>query len=138
MADQTAGDPEVPQESPLLRGTETILLVEDEDGVRRVVETMLKRHGYQVLSSSSSSEAMGLAERHTDVIHLLITDVVMPGMSGRKTAERMLTRRPEMKVLYVSGYGESLDDQAKTAFLQKPFSTEELALKIREVLHEAP
>jgi YesN/AraC family two-component response regulator len=67
-------------------------------------------------------------------IDLLITDVVMPGMSGRKMAECMLTHRPGMKVLYVSGYGESIDSE--TAFLQKPFTTDELALKIREVLRD--
>ncbi len=137
VVEQVADEPETPRDSPVLRGTETILLVEDEDGVRRVLETMLKRHGYEVLSSASSTEAMGISERHQGVIDLLITDVVMPGMSGRKMAECMLTQRRQMKVLYVSGYGESLDSQAKTTFLQKPFTTEELALKIREVLREA-
>jgi two-component system, cell cycle sensor histidine kinase and response regulator CckA len=77
---------------------------------------------------------VGLAERHRETIDLLITDVVMPGMGGRKLAENMLTHRPSMKVLYVSGYGDSIDSHA--AFLQKPFTTEELALKIREVLHD--
>jgi PAS domain S-box-containing protein len=135
VVEQSADDLETPQQSPVLRGTETILLVEDEDGVRRVVETMLKRHGYQVLSSASSTDAMGLAERHQGEIDLLITDVVMPGMNGRKMAECMLMLRARMKVLYVSGYGESIDSHA--AFLQKPFTTDELALKIREVLREA-
>jgi PAS domain S-box-containing protein len=137
VVEQAALGLESPAKSPVLRGTETILLVEDEDAVRHVVETMLKRHGYQVLSSASSTDAMQVAERHSGVIDLLVTDVVMPGMSGRKMAERMLTERPGMKVLYVSGYGESLDSQAKSTFLQKPFSTDELALKIREVLREA-
>ncbi len=124
-----------PRESPLLQGTETILLVEDEDGVRRVLETMLKRHGYQVLSSASAADAMAVAERHAGEIDLLITDIVMPGMSGRKMAERMMAQRPQMRVLFVSGYGEPIEPHGKTAFLQKPFTTEELALKIREVLH---
>jgi DNA-binding response OmpR family regulator len=100
--------------------------------VRHVVETMLKRHGYQVLSSASVSDALGLAERLDGALDLLITDVVMPGMSGRKMAECMLANRPGMKVLYVSGYGDSIDSE--DAFLQKPFTTDELALKIREVL----
>jgi two-component system cell cycle sensor histidine kinase/response regulator CckA len=134
--EQPPDELEVALESPLLRGTETILLVEDEEGVRRVLETMLKRHGYQVLSSSSSADALALGARHTGEIHLLITDVVMPGMSGRRMAEHMLTQRPEMRVLFVSGYGEPLEAQTNTAFLQKPFKTEDLALKIREVLLE--
>ncbi len=134
--EQPPDELEVALESPLLRGSETILLVEDEEGVRRVLETMLKRHGYQVLSSSSSADALALGARHTGEIHLLITDVVMPGMSGRRMAEHMLTQRPGMRVLFVSGYGEPLEAQANTAFLQKPFKTEDLALKIREVLLE--
>jgi CheY-like chemotaxis protein len=132
VVEQAADELNVHPQSPVLRGTESILLVEDEDGVRHVVETMLKRHGYQVLSSSSSSHALALAERLDGAIDLLITDVVMPGMSGKKMAESMLQHRPQMKVLYVSGYGESIDSGA--AFLQKPFTTDELALKIREVL----
>jgi two-component system, cell cycle sensor histidine kinase and response regulator CckA len=136
VVEQAADRLDTPRASPVLRGTETILLVEDEDGVRHVVETMLKRHGYQVLSSASSTDALGVAERHPGVIDLLVTDVVMPGMSGRKMAECVLAQRPAMKVLYVSGYGESLDSEAKTTFLQKPFTTDELALKIREVLRE--
>ncbi|HEV2687015.1 MAG TPA: ATP-binding protein, partial [Bryobacteraceae bacterium] len=123
-----------PQASPVLRGTETILLVEDEDGVRHVVETMLQRHGYQVVPCSSAADALAQAERYPGVIHLLITDVVMPGMSGRRMAERLLNQRPAMRVLFVSGYGESLDTQGNAAFLQKPFTTGELALKIREVM----
>jgi PAS domain S-box-containing protein len=129
---QTPEDREPRDEGGAPRGTETILLVEDEDPVRRVVETMLKRHGYQVLASASSQEALATAERHRGTIHLLITDMVMPGMSGRKMAECLLAGRPAMKVLYVSGYGHA---QAKgdAHFLQKPFSSEELAAKIREM-----
>jgi two-component system, cell cycle sensor histidine kinase and response regulator CckA len=123
-----------PQDSPVLRGTETILLVEDEDGVRHVVETMLQRHGYRVLPYPSAADALTQAERYAGVIDLLITDVVMPGMSGRRMAERLLKQRPSMRVLFVSGYGETLDTQGSAAFLQKPFTTGELALKIREVM----
>ncbi len=120
---------------PAARGNETILLVEDEEGVRRVVETMLKRHGYSVLSSGSTAEALKVAQQHAGSIHLLITDIVLPGMSGRKMADHLTAQRPEMRVLYVSGYGDPNGPVAGAAFLQKPFSNEELALKIREVLH---
>jgi two-component system, cell cycle sensor histidine kinase and response regulator CckA len=115
------------------RGTETVLLVEDEDPVRRVVETMLKRHGYHVIASASPKDAVVAAEQHRGEIHLLITDMMLPGMSGRKMAECLTQSRPNMKVLYVSGYGDA-KARNDVAFLQKPFSTEELATKIREVL----
>ena len=131
-------DGELPASEPghPLRGTETILLVEDEEGVRRVLETMLRRHGYRVLSAGSSSSAMAAADKHKGAIHLLISDVVMPGMSGRKMAECMIQRRPDMRVLYVSGYGDAASESG-APFLQKPFSTQELALKIRDVLRGA-
>jgi two-component system, cell cycle sensor histidine kinase and response regulator CckA len=133
VVEQGAEDLDAPREKCAPRGTETILLVEDEAPVRRVVETMLKRHGYQVLASASSSDALAAAERHSGAIHLLITDLMLPGMSGRKMAERLTACRPEMKVLYVSGFGDA-NAQKDAHFLQKPFSTEELATKIREVL----
>jgi len=122
----------------LPRGTETILLVEDEDSVRRVVETMLKRHGYEVLSSTSPAEAMAIVDRHPKTIDLVITDMMMPGMSGREMAERLLQRRPAMRVLFVSGYGEPVDSALGGAFLQKPFTIDEITHKIREVLHASP
>jgi CheY-like chemotaxis protein len=137
VAEETAEPVEAPRESPALRGAETILLVEDEDGVRRVVETMLKRHGYNVLSSASCGDAMSLAERYAGPIHLLITDVVMPGMSGRTMAESLTALRPETKVLYVSGYGGPLESDISSGFLQKPFTTEELARKIRALFPAA-
>jgi two-component system cell cycle sensor histidine kinase/response regulator CckA len=137
VAEEPAEAVEAPRESPALRGAETILLVEDEDGVRRVVETMLKRHGYNVLSSASCSDAMSLAERYAGPIHLLITDVVMPGMSGRTMAESLTALRPETKVLYVSGYGGPLESDISSGFLQKPFTTEELARKIRALFPAA-
>ncbi len=133
VVEQTLEALELPSERRAPRGTETILLVEDEDGVRRVVEAMLKRHGYQVLSSASSAEALATAERHRGVIHLLITDMVMPGMNGRKMADCLMAARPDLKVLYVSGYGDA-KAESDAHFLQKPFSTDELAAKIRELL----
>jgi len=133
VTEATPEDRELPDAKRAPRGTETILLVEDEGPVRRVVETMLKRHGYQVLASASSQDALAFAEKHRGEIHLLITDIVMPGMSGRKMAECLTARRPDMKVLYVSGYGDA-QAESDARFLQKPFSTEELATKIREML----
>ena len=136
VAEEPAEPAQVAGGAPNLRGAETILLVEDEDGVRRVVESMLARHGYNVLSSASCGEAMALAERYAGPIHLLITDMVMPGMSGRAMAESLVARRPETKILYVSGYGGPVEGGEAVGFLQKPFTNEELALKIRELFPE--
>ncbi|HWY47646.1 MAG TPA: response regulator [Bryobacteraceae bacterium] len=138
VAEEAAEPVEAHRDSAVPGGAETILLVEDEDGVRRVVETMLTRHGYNVLSSGSCGEAMALAERYAGPIHLLITDVVMPGMSGRTMAENLIAQRPETKVLYVSGYGGPVESETTTGFLQKPFTTEELARKIRELFPQIP
>jgi two-component system cell cycle sensor histidine kinase/response regulator CckA len=136
VAQQVSEEVAAPQSSPLFQGSETILLVEDEEGVRRVVEAMLKRRGYKVLSSASPAEAIAVADGHQGAIDLLIADMVMPGMSGQKMAERLTATRPHMRVLYVSGYGDPIGARATFAFLQKPFSTEELAVKVREVLRE--
>jgi CheY-like chemotaxis protein len=134
VAAQSADDLEPPSARNVASGTETILLVEDEEGVRRVVETMLKRHGYNVLASASPTDALAAASLHDGTIDLLITDIVMPGLSGSKMAECLAESRPNMKVLYVSGYGDASLSQNDAYFLQKPFSTEELAAKIREML----
>jgi len=125
------------------RGTETVLLVEDEDGVRALIRQVLHKHGYMVLEARHGGEALLQCERHKGPIELLLTDVVLEQMSGRELAERLCPMRPEMKVLYVSGY---TDDailhhgvlNPGTAFLQKPFTTEALARKIREVLGSKP
>lgn len=137
VAEQSQELTRSPDERRAPRGTETILLVEDEDAVRRVVQSMLKRHGYQVLASASPEDALTLADQHGGVIHLLITDIVMPGMSGRKMAETLTELRPEIKVLFVSGYGDA-SSQNGGYFLQKPFSAGELATKVREVLSSLP
>jgi DNA-binding NtrC family response regulator len=120
-------------------GTETILLVEDEDQVRLVAFGILRRNGYQVLEARNAGEALLLCEKHPEPIHLLLTDVVMPQMSGPELAKRLSVIRPAMKILCMSGY---TDDavlrhglvESEIAFLQKPFTSETLARKVRDVL----
>ena len=120
-------------------GTETVLLVEDEDGVRALVRQVLTRHGYTVLEARHGSEALLQCERHKGTIHLLVSDVVLEQMSGPELAKRLLALRSDLKVLFVSGYtDDAIIHQgvltSDTAFLQKPFTTEALARKIRQVL----
>ena len=122
-------------------GTETILLVEDEDAVRAVSRFALQTFGYSVLEANRPTEAIRLCEQHQGPIALLVTDIVMPGMGGRALTERISELRPGIKVLYVSGY---TDDavvrhgvlQADVAFLQKPFTPTSLANKVRQVLDQ--
>jgi two-component system, cell cycle sensor histidine kinase and response regulator CckA len=129
-----------PVESPTsLRGTETILLVEDDDQVRAVALAILRKCGYLVIEARHAGEALLHSERHAGNIHLLLTDVVMPHVSGPELAKRLATSRPEMKVLCMSGY---TDDsivrhgvlEAHLAYLQKPITPEALTRKVREVL----
>jgi len=120
-------------------GTETILLVEDEETVRGLVSNVLAGGGYRVLVASHSEEAFQVSGQYEGTIHLMVADVVMPRMSGRELAERLASSRPKMKVLYISGY---TDDAVVrhgvltegTAFLQKPFTPEVLLRKVRDVL----
>jgi two-component system cell cycle sensor histidine kinase/response regulator CckA len=124
---------------PLPRGSETILLVEDEESLRELVRECLEATGYTVLGAKHGAEALEICERHEGPVHLLLTDVVMPQMSGRELAERLGAVRPNIPVLYMSGY---TDDAVVlhgvlaegTAFLQKPFGAEALARKVREML----
>jgi len=127
----------------LPRGTETVLLVEDAAAVRAAVRQVLERQGYTVLEAPHGNAALALATAHEGPIHLLLTDVVMPGLSGRQVADQLKQLRPDTRVLYASGY---TDDavvrhgvlEAGIAYLQKPFTTGGLARKVREVLDHPP
>ena len=125
-----------------LRGSETVLLVEDENAVRQPACEFMKRCGYNVIEAKDGLQAVEAAARHKGPINLMVTDVVMPGMSGGQLAELLAEKYPKMKVLFISGYSEKvvlrhniLDVQ--TNFLQKPFTLKSLAAKIREVLGKA-
>jgi two-component system cell cycle sensor histidine kinase/response regulator CckA len=123
----------------LNRGTETILLVEDDEMVRNLVHETLEREGYKVIGAADPLEAQRIAEGHRGKIQLLITDVVMPRLSGKELAKALVERRPDMKVLYMSGYTDSAIVnsgilQKEVAFLQKPFTPSALAAKVRDVL----
>ena len=123
-------------------GTETILLVEDEDGVRELARDILRSSGYTVLEGRNGAEGLLLGERHQGALDLLLTDVVMPRMSGRELAERMVSLRPELSVLYMSGYTDDAVIRhgvlgSDTAFLQKPFTPAALVQRVRETLDQA-
>jgi two-component system cell cycle sensor histidine kinase/response regulator CckA len=128
-----------PISSSMLKGEETILLVEDERIVRELAAKMLKRLNYNILPASNGTEALEIAKNYSGIIDLLITDVVMPGMNGRQLAERLLKIRPDIKVLFTSGYTENAIAhhgiiEKDLSFIGKPYSTRELAQKIRQLL----
>jgi two-component system, cell cycle sensor histidine kinase and response regulator CckA len=132
------GEDEVSSKS-IPQGTEMILLVEDEEQVRTIMKHILEGQGYHVLSASNGEEALSISQDLELDIKLVITDVVMPGMSGRELAERLLTVRPSLPVLFMSGYTDDaivrhglLDE--KLNFIQKPFDSAGVARKVREVL----
>ena len=135
-----AVEPDKAQE-PSPRGSETILLVEDEAGVRNLAKTILQTQGYTVLEAAQGEEALRLSGQHVGLIHLMVTDMVMPEMSGRELAERLKPLRPNMKILFVSGYTDKAmlhngELDPGMAFLQKPFTLQTLARKVREVLYD--
>ena len=123
-------------------GTETILVAEDNAGLRKLATRVLERAGYTVLEAATGDEALRLLERQDQAVHLLLSDVVMPGMSGRHLAEQLGRTRPRMKVLYMSGYTSDTIVrhgvlEANMPFLNKPFSAAALLRKVREVLDSA-
>jgi two-component system cell cycle sensor histidine kinase/response regulator CckA len=120
-------------------GTETVLVAEDEQIIRVLIRKVLEQAGYTVLLAGGGAEALQVAERHARPIHLLVTDVVMPGMSGRELARRVVERWPATKVLYMSGYADDAVERhgvldPGTAFMQKPFTPSALARRVRDVL----
>jgi len=128
-----------PSPAPSLVGTETVLLVEDETSIRKAVRQALQRNGYRILEAPNPGEALLISEQHTGFIHLMLTDVVMPRMSGPHLVERLDPWHPEMKVLYMSGHLERdiLDDEILppgAALLRKPFAIKDLLEHVRRVL----
>ena len=124
-------------------GTETILLVEDEANLRYLARQYLEKQGYKVIEAADGAVAMQIAVAHESVIHLLLTDVIMPGMNGRELAQRISEIRPNVKVLYMSGYTENVIGHngmldAGVRLLQKPFNLRDLKSKVREVLDATP
>jgi two-component system, cell cycle sensor histidine kinase and response regulator CckA len=124
-------------------GTETILLVEDESNLRYLARQFLEKQGYRVIEAADGAVAMQIAVAHEGVIHLLLTDVIMPGMNGRELAQRISEIRPNVKILYMSGYTENVIGRngtldAGVRLLQKPFTLHDLKSKVREVLNSTP
>jgi two-component system cell cycle sensor histidine kinase/response regulator CckA len=130
---------ELPVSLAAAGGTETVLLVEDEDSVRQLVRETLESRGYRVLEAANGQAALTVAAAHPDPIHLVITDVVMPGLNGHELVQQLLPARPAIKILYLSGYAQDafatpIAAEAQKTFLQKPFTLQSLARKVREIL----
>jgi CheY-like chemotaxis protein len=132
-----------PKKKAAAVGSETILLVEDEPTILRMTQMMLERKGYTVIPAATPAEAMKKAKNHPGIIHLLMTDVVMPEMNGRNLAEQIFLLYPEIRLLFMSGYTSNvivhhgvLDEGV--AFIQKPFSMAQMTAKVREVLDIDP
>jgi DNA-binding response OmpR family regulator len=124
------------------KGTEVVLLVEDDEGVRTLTQLILQRSGYQVLDARNGQDGLAIVQSHPGSIDLLVTDVLMPGLSGGALATQAVKLRPSLKVLFVSGHIENAiatdGPTATVSFLQKPYAPGELATKVRAVLDAAP
>jgi CheY-like chemotaxis protein len=136
-----AEQPAAPAPAPMETARETILVVEDEVNLRRLTRQFLENQGYTVLEAADGAAAVQICVAHQGIIHLLLTDVIMPGMNGRELAHRVSEIRPNMKVLYMSGYTENAIGHNGTldagiTLLQKPFTLHALKAKVREVLDQ--
>lgn len=122
--------PSLPQEAP------TILIVDDEPGIRRFARTLLTANGYSVVEASNAAVALSLCERHIDTIRLLLTDFRMPGLNGAELVTRVMSRHPKIKVLFMTGFAADLVSEAGfgVSFLAKPFTERELVDTIRRAL----
>jgi CheY-like chemotaxis protein len=134
---------QVPATENAVAGTETVLVVEDQDAVRTLTSTILERAGYRVFKAANPQEAVELYETHMHLVSILVTDVIMPGSSGPKLFERLVRQCPDLKVLYLSGYtDETIVHQgeldADVDFLQKPFTADALNHRVRNILGEVP
>jgi two-component system cell cycle sensor histidine kinase/response regulator CckA len=131
-------EPMEAQERDAPRGTETILVAEDADLIRQLTKEILEVRGYNVIEAASGEEALRICKAYVGTIHLTLTDVVMPGISGREVAEEVVQLRPDMKVLLMSGYADEISKAGflhrGLHFIEKPFTSNALALKIREIL----
>jgi two-component system cell cycle sensor histidine kinase/response regulator CckA len=138
--EETVAPPDLSNDLPAsVRGSETVLLVEDESSLRKLADMFLRDSGYQVLTAENGAQALQVARQHAGPIHLLLTDVVMPGINGRVLAERLAPSQPAMKILYMSGYTDSFIAghgvlEAGAHLMHKPFTEETLTRKVREML----
>jgi DNA-binding NtrC family response regulator len=122
-----------------ISGSETVLIVEDDDALRNITKKMLQKYGYNILEAENGEKALNIGETHEGPIHLLLTDVVMPVMSGSDLSEKLQSIRPETRVIYMSGYTDNAIVhhgilKQKINFIEKPFSPESLSKKVRQVL----
>jgi two-component system, cell cycle sensor histidine kinase and response regulator CckA len=133
---------EAPEAGAAPEGSETIMLLEDEESLREIIREVFEEAGYQVITAAESRHAVELARQHAGPIHILVTDVVMPGLGGREVADALTAVRPRLPVLFISGYTDEAIGRHNVLepgvfFLQKPFTTHALLRKVREVLDGA-